>query len=88
MKMIARYVVPLIENAEAEMPINAKFISADLVHGILWVNAIIDVDNNRRKKYKFKVYRNGEHFANLPAGFEFLASLPGGKLHIFKKEKE
>ncbi len=88
MKMINRYQVPLIEDAELEAPINAKFLSADLVHGILWVNAIIDVENGRLKKYKFRVYRVGEHFEKLPAGFVFLSSLPGGKLHVFVKEKE
>ncbi len=87
MKLIYKYPVPIIENAKAEMPIGSEILSAEIDNNELYIYALIDVFQTRKKAYHFKIMSTNQQAESM-FGFSFLATVAinRGKLHIFKKE--
>lgn len=87
MKLIYKYLVPIIENSKIEVPVGAEIISIEIDNNELYVHTVIDVLQNRRTMYNFKIISNNQHFESL-FGYKFLGTVKirSGTLHIFKKE--
>lgn len=87
MKLIYKYLVPLIENAKIEVPVGAEIISVEVDQNELYAYAIIDVLQKRRTFYHFKIISNNQHFESV-FGFKYRGTvrIKSGVLHVFEKE--
>ena len=86
MKMVYRYELPLIEDSKIEMPSSSDILSAEYENGKLLINALIDIMQEKKSTYLFKILSTRQHVDRM-AGFKFFAtvSMTRTKIHIFSK---